>query len=420
MSGLLQGIMVVVGLAAAIFTGGSSLALVAAALSATAFAAQQGWLGKGAKNFANSAVGHDLTLAVGLASAAVAIGGAVSAASSTSSTAVDAANAAAEGPPTAAAGGAAAGTAGTAADATNAAGTAGDAAATPTVSLTSNEVMASPGGPGASAFQFQNAEGNSVMADGLTPQGIDAANDQGNLISLQNGMGGVGGNEPLSTDSVTNLQNTVTPAAAQNSAAQGAAIKADTNAVNPGGAAPGPSAGATAAGQDESALAAAQQNPGTPAAAPPGGITGAIKGAADKVGDALSTPTGMLMAGQAISGLAQGKAQESIMQRQLAAAQWGNNQWQDKNQVAQLDAQAATPLSVPQGYLQRAAAVRNLMNGSTNQTTPLQTANGAPPTVTPPQAQPLAAPGAGLATGQASSGPVPVYAMNATPRGGVI
>jgi hypothetical protein len=126
------------------------------------------------------------------------------------------------------------------------------------------------------------------------------------------------------------------------------------------------------------------------------------------------------MAGQAISGLAQGKMAESTAQRQLAAAQWGNTQWQNQNQVAQLDAQAATPVSVPQGYLQRAAAVRNLMNGSTNQTTPLQTANGAPPTVAPPQAQPLAAPGAGLATGQASSGPVPVYAMNANPRGGMI
>src|SRR5277367_4216065 len=77
MSGLLSGLIAVVGIIGAIYTGGA-LGIVAGALLATSFAASQGWLGKGAQNFANSAAGHDITMAVGLASAAVALGGAIS------------------------------------------------------------------------------------------------------------------------------------------------------------------------------------------------------------------------------------------------------------------------------------------------------------------------------------------------------
>jgi hypothetical protein len=403
MSGLLQGLIVVVGLAAAVFTGGSTLGIVAAALSATAFAAQQGWLGKGAQNFANSAVGHDLTLAVGLASAAVALGGYVNAVQAGSQSATTAAaNAAAEGP----AGGAAA-----ASGVAQAGGAASDAAPVAGVTSTSNEVIASASGPGGMAMQFQNANPG-IMDPSLSEQSVDAVNDLQNSAAIASGTNGPGG-PPVNPDEAKNLQQTVAPQQSVDNA-QSAATTADQSAVNPqasGGLPPGDpgETGVTNTG-----------GAGAPATAAQGAPPGMLSKAADAVGGALKTPQGMLMAGQAISGWAQGKAQENINQRNLAAQQWGNVQWTQPNQVAQLDAQAATPLTVPQGYLARAAAVRNLMNGSTNQTTPLQSSNGAPPTVAPTQAQPLAAPGAGLATGQASNGPVPVYAMNATPRGGVI
>ena len=136
--------------------------------------------------------------------------------------------------------------------------------------------------------------------------------------------------------------------------------------------------------------------------------------AAGKVGDALSTPAGMIMGGQALSGWASGKAQENIMQRQLAAAQWGNNQFMQPAQVANMEAQAATPITVPSGYLARAANARNIVNGAVSQTTPL---SGAPPP--PMQAPSLPVPGT-QPPGGASAGPVPIYASNATPRGGVI
>ena len=121
-----------------------------------------------------------------------------------------------------------------------------------------------------------------------------------------------------------------------------------------------------------------------------------------------------MMGGQALSGWAQGKAQENINQRNLAAAQWGNVQWTDPNQVAQLDAAAAAPITVPQGYLARAANARAIMNSGANQTTPLQSSPTAPP-----PAAPTVAPLGMSNPGGSGANPVPITAMSATPRGGV-
>ena len=97
MSGLLQGIIGVIGIAAAIVTENPMLGIASGALLLSD-ASQQGWLGNGPKNFFNSSAGQDLTLAVGLASAAMSVSSLMSATqTATASTAVDSANAAAEG-----------------------------------------------------------------------------------------------------------------------------------------------------------------------------------------------------------------------------------------------------------------------------------------------------------------------------------
>src|ERR1700690_696340 len=62
----------------ALIATGTPLGILGGALLETSFASQQGWLGGEAKNFFSSGVGADLTMAVGLASGAMAISGMVS------------------------------------------------------------------------------------------------------------------------------------------------------------------------------------------------------------------------------------------------------------------------------------------------------------------------------------------------------
>lgn len=105
-----------------------------------------------------------------------------------------------------------------------------------------------------------------------------------------------------------------------------------------------------------------------------------------KAGDFINKNPGVAtVAGNALSGMAQGASQQKIMQEQIAASQWGNMQWQDPSQVAKLQSAAAQPIGVPVGYLNRAAAVRNLMNNAGGgQTAPISGQPTAPaPTVKP-------------------------------------
>lgn len=412
MSGLLGALLGVVTIVASIFTY-NPYGIAAGALMIVGAAAQSGILGQGAQNFEKSSVGKDLTMAVGLASAAIGIAGLMSAPAATAdSAAVTSANTAAES-------GAATGTEADAADAaagstTPAAQAAGAAAPAgtgtvlapaATVSATSNEAITNP-------FSMTQAfQGDASAVDSsLNPATINATNQLANGQALSGGMNGPGG-PAIDGDSVHALQQNLNLGSAPSNA-ESAAVTADSNAVKP------MSGGLPTGDPGEAQLqAAAGAGPQPVAPASQGGPESFTDKLMSGAKGAVSSPGGMLMAGQAISGWAQDKAQENINQRQLAAAQWGNTQWQDPNQISQLDAAAAAPINVPTGYLARAAAVRNLVNGSTTQSAPLQTAP--PPTA---QAAPaLAAPGAGLAPGAApGSGPVPVTGMSAVPRGGAI
>ena len=400
MSGLLQGIIGVVGIAAAIVTANPLLGIASGALLVSD-ASQQGWLGNGPKNFFNSAAGQDLTMAVGLASAAMSVSSLMSATqTATASTAVDSANAAAEGTgDTAAASQAAAATGG--ADSGIAAPSGlGDAAPSPTPGASLQANLTNPSGQIAAA---QN--GYPGIADSpATTNAVNQMTDSQSLVNMGTGAGSASGSAPNSV--IAQIQQN-DPALNQATNANASGVSADQNAV----AAPQSPAAANA-----NAAAEGPAGPGGPAgAAPSTGVGGMLNNAASYIG---KNPGLAVMGGQALSGWAQGKAQENINQRNLAAAQWGNQQWTDPNQVAQLDAAAAAPITVPTGYLARAAAARNLMSGSSNQTAPLQ--SGPPSPTAPPAAAPTVQPLGMNNPGGSGSTPVPIAGMSATPRGGVI
>ena len=400
MSGLLQGIIGVIGIAAAIVTENPMLGIASGALLLSD-ASQQGWLGNGPKNFFNSSAGQDLTLAVGLASAAMSVTSLMSATqTATASTAVDSANAAAEGTgDTAAASQAAAATGG--ADSGIAAPSGlGDAAPSPTPGASLQANLTNPSGQIAAV-----QSGYPGIADSpATTNAVNQMTDSQSLVNMGTGAGSASGSAPNSV--IAQIQQN-DPALNQATNANASGVSADQNAV----AAPQSQTAASA-----NAAAEGPAGPGGPAgAAPSTGVGGMLNNAASYIG---KNPGLAVMGGQALSGWAQGKAQENINQRNLAAAQWGNQQWTDPNQVAQLDAAAAAPITVPTGYLARAAAARNLMSGSSNQTAPLQ--SGPPSPTAPPAAAPTVQPLGMNNPGGSGSTPVPIAGMSATPRGGVI
>ncbi len=131
---------------------------------------------------------------------------------------------------------------------------------------------------------------------------------------------------------------------------------------------------AAAGARNEADIAGAQSAPST-------GVGGFL----DKAGNVLEKHAGLAtVAGNALSGMASGAAQQKAIEEQIAANQWGNMQWKDPTQVAKLQAAAGQPIGVPVGYLNRAAAVRNLMNTSGGgQTAPLSGQAPIAPTVKP-------------------------------------
>lgn len=420
MSGLLSGILTAVAIVAVVVSGGT-LGIVAGALLAASFAANQGWLGKGAQKFAQSSTGKDLTMAIGLASAGIGVAGAMGAAlPGTEAAAVQSANAAAEGAGTAA--NAAADSAGVAGQATAATAPTADASTVSGIAA-SGDTSAAVTPSGTLAQTTSNANGiiNSTVAGNPEVNLVQGSNTVGataDAQAVQTGQAGAGGlsvnpNDPTETQQIQQSLGINTQAQTQTTN-----TAATQSAVTPSGSAGSQAAAASAPATPGAGGASGYGDavpPGTPGAAVPNAAAPSmLDSLATKAGNALTTPSGMLMAGQAVSGWAQGKAQENINQRQLAAAQWGNTQWMDPTQVNQLQAAASAPINVPQGYLNRAAAVRNLMNGGTSQTAPLQ---APPPAVGAPA---LPTPGAGAAGAPASSGPVPVYQLGTTPRGGVI
>lgn len=412
MGGFLSGLLTAVAIVATVASGGT-LGILAGAMIAMSYAASKGWIGGSVGGFFNSSTGHYLTMAVGLASAATSIMSDTAAVTSTSASATTAsANAAAEGATQAGvdAVGTQANTALAADQADTAMAASGSGAingatqasnlAAPTVTGTAAQTMA----PGSLSQTAASLDGDGTLSgsNGLSQQALAQNDLTSQSISKNLGIPSNAGPQvsgaPASTDVSTGQTNLAENTATANTNAQAAT------------AGPGTDVTSASAGKDLTPGQMAQSSPNFNGGASPGPsigsqATGMLGKAADYVG---KNPGVAVMGGQALSGMAQGAAQQKMMQEQIAANQWGNMQWQDPTQVAKLNAQAAQPIGVPVGYLNRAAAVRNLMNGSTTQTAPLQSNGGA---VTPQTPQAMAPVGMG-------AGPVQPVGTPA-PRGGM-
>ena len=337
---------------ALIVTGGP-LGILAGSLLVGQFAASSGLLGGGVKNFANSAAGHDLVLAAGLTVGAVAGYEALA----------------------------------------NNAGQAASASA-----VNANVAPTTGAGPGIIAPTPTDAVATPNMTLATT------APDQLNLGSM-----------------LTNQDASIVSPMATDAAQA---------AVPPGNGVVASPAEAT------SAVATGGQslvgNPATQAVQPTSG--GGASGVLSNVGSALGTaasavgtglsnvgkwmnanPMGAMMGGQALSGLAQGIMGQKSIQEQIAAQQWPNLAWNNPANTAQVQTAAAQPITVPQGYLNRAAAVRTLMNSTPGGGSALPAPPSTQPTTPAPSQSTV--PPVGMSPG---GGPVPVVGMGATPRGGVI
>lgn len=83
------------------------------------------------------------------------------------------------------------------------------------------------------------------------------------------------------------------------------------------------------------------------------------------------SPGGGQVVGNVISGIGNGMFQNELMNKQIAAQNWGSLQWRNPALTAQVQAAAGQPLTVPTGYLSRANAVAALANGQQPATGPI-------------------------------------------------
>lgn len=278
---------------------------------------------------------------------------------------------------------------------------------------------------------MQSEVGNTMAADGLTPGEVNLANtavDQATAADAA-ATGGVPGAAPTSVDS--QLTANASQVAANNTNQAATAVNAgdapepglDTTTSNPiQNETPVANTPAGATAQAPATATTAPSTGATPAAtaattASPGGVKGFLSAAGKMI---EAHPNLAMIGGQAIAGYAQGAQQESMMNKEIAAQQWANMQWQNNpSEVQAMQAAAAQPITVPSGYLSRAQAVKNLMSGSSSQTGPVIGVQPGQPS-TPTQ---VTAPAAPVPVGMMPGTVAPPGGVQATPnapRGGVI
>jgi hypothetical protein len=392
----------IIGIVGAIATGGA-LGIVAGALLATSLAAQHGLLGGGLKNFFDSGIGQGLTMAVGLASAATGIYNAATSVASTANTADIAATGDAMQSQTADQ------LASSVSQQATVAGTDADDAAVTT--------SAYPDAPNQAVAQSMQG-----TAGGLLPEKIASANGLGissipgasvDSPPVTSNVSMAVGDEDIQAD-VSAASNGPTPgstgaqagAAASGGSGTGPAAQAGAAADNSDDLSPVDTSKAVAQGQVNDAAAASNE-------AQVAGGSNAPQGFLGKAGAFLKGNSMVAMAGgQALAGLGQGVMQEKATEQQIAAQEFAQRNWENPTLTAAFENAAAAPINVPQGYLQRAAAVRSMISGSPN-----GPAGTPAPSAPAPQGQAVAPVGMG---GSPGGGPVPVLGMNAAPRGGVV
>lgn len=234
------------------------------------------------------------------------------------------------------------------------------------------------GTAGVNTSSFVSA--GSAAAGGTTPQAlgqatsvIDPLNPQANLAMTQS-------NEAAQAAVGTNANAAVNPTGGAPAAPtgspggsmaggpgnpqapvySGAEGTAPTGAMPPQPGAPGAAPAAAAApGAADASAAAAPAAPGATAPAG-GGWLDKAKAFADTKGGAAVIQG----VGSALGGVGQGMMQKSALEDQVRAQQWAGRTYMDPQAQAQLAGAAATPITVPSGYLQRAQALRAMLNNS--------------------------------------------------------
>ena len=361
----LQGALLVVGAAVGVMTGG--LGLLAAGVLLVGAASQFGIIGGSVGKFMKSGWGAGLMAAVTLGSAAYAAYG-----SSALGAGETAANASAAGANTTT------GAAGAALDSTSTA--APDAAAV----ATENSFVQATG----------TADGvSSIAGDGSLAQSATGTVGQAAVNQAPVESGGLGASSAQASQEATASDAAaVNPGQASGMTASGAqstnnAAMAGSKTIAGADGAPDitgtPSEVNAAVNPTGGGAMDALDQQGAPGAAP-----GAGGGMLKTAGDIAKTPGALQGIGSLLGGIGQGISQKQATEDAIMAQQWGNLQWQNPAQISQLEHAAAAPVTVPQGYLQRAQAVRNMMGSNVG---PQPTSAGTPATA-PPVPSAMAAP----------------------------
>jgi hypothetical protein len=440
---ILAGILEAVAAVASIyFTGGSTLGLIAGGLAAVGAAAQFGVIGGSVGQFAKSPVFSGIVAAVSLGSAAYNMVGEGAAGAETGQAAASSAAASSASSSAAASTGgaisndvgmgmndltglqssnemaqmtglnpqdaaAAVNTANTAADsaaaangASGAGGAAGTASATSTTSVANaSQVVA----------QQTQTDLNAVGAAGANP--ISTTPNAGMLSSGPAQPGSLAPGAPSAPAGMVEGSNipppSTTPSAAPIYGAPtnypSAVPGSPTGALSqPGTLADNPNTGLPQGVAPAQPLSDAAITSTAGAAPSAGGGGGILSNAANWMeANPKTAAAGLQVGGSLVSGAMNSMSQQKQIEEMIQAENWGNLQWQNQSQVDQLQAAAAKPITVPTGYLQRAAAVKNLVNGGGS--SPQPAPGGTPimpiaPPPTPPgmSAPTLAAPAGGM------------------------
>lgn len=234
---------------------------------------------------------------------------------------------------------------------------------------TSNFVSAASAGVG----------GTTPQALGTAQSVVDPLNPEANLAMTQSNQAAQaavnpGANAAVDPSAAGGGSASIGPKAPGAQVYSGAEGGAPTGASAPPPGASAPTAGAAAPGAANAGAAAA---PGAaPGAAPASGSGGFL----DKASKFLDTKGGAAAVqgvGSMLGGIGQGMEQKSAMEDQIRAQQWAGRTYMDPQAQAQLAGAAASPITVPSGYLQRAQALRSMLNNSA------VTGAGAPPAPVP-------------------------------------
>jgi hypothetical protein len=222
----------------------------------------------------------------------------------------------------------------------------------------------------------------SAAAGGSTPEAlgqatsvVDPLNPQANLAMTQSNAAttnavGTNANAAVNPGAGAPAGGGSMPGGPQNPMApvtSGAEGSAPTGAS--AGAPPGGSMGGAAQAADSSPAGAAAAADSSGAAAPAAGAptapgTGGFLDKAMKFADTKGGAAAIQGAGSMLGGIGQGMMQKSAMEDQIRAQQWAGRTYMDPQAQAQLAGAAATPITVPSGYLQRAQALRAMLNNS--------------------------------------------------------